>query len=186
MAGRLEGKVAIVMGAGSSEGGLSMGNTTAALFAREGAKVFAVDIDRSKMGETAAMIEESGGEYVLHECDVADGEAVHRMAAACFDKWGRVDVLFNNVGIQAVGGPLDLDEEDLDRLIQTNLKGMFYTCRETIPYMLRGGVGSIVNNASVGALRYSYPCLGYMAFQGRCDIVVARGRPAICLARYPL
>ena len=166
MADRLKGKVAIVVGAGSSKGGLSIGMATAVVFAREGAKVFAVDVGLDHLAETKQRIEAIGGEVALHECDVADGAAVDGMVKACVARWGRVDVLFNNVGIQAVGGPLELSEENFDRLMRVNVKGMFFTCRAVLPHMIAQGGGAIVNNASVGALRYSYPAVGYMASKG--------------------
>jgi len=163
---RLKGKVAIVVGAGSSKGGLSIGMATAVVFAREGAKVFAVDVGMDHLAETKQRIEEIGGEVALHVCDVGDGPAVDKMVEACIARFGRVDILFNNVGIQAVGGPLELSEENFDRLMRVNVKGMFFTCRAVLPHMIAQGGGAIVNNASVGALRYSYPAVGYMASKG--------------------
>ena len=152
MADRLKGKVAIVCGAGASAGGVSIGMATAIIFAREGAKVFAVDRDPTLARDTERRIQEIGGECVLHQCDVSDGAAVARMAEACVARFGRIDVLFNNVGVFLTGGPLDTTEEDFDRIIRINLRGMFLTVKAVLPAMLRQGGGAIVNNASVSAL----------------------------------
>jgi NAD(P)-dependent dehydrogenase (short-subunit alcohol dehydrogenase family) len=88
------------------------------------------------------------------------------MVARCVERFGRIDVLFNNVGIQAVGGPLDLTEDDWDRLMLVNVKSMYLTCRAVIPIMMRQGGGSIVNNASTAAIRFVYPSVGYSASKG--------------------
>jgi NAD(P)-dependent dehydrogenase (short-subunit alcohol dehydrogenase family) len=161
VADRLNDKVALVCGAGASAGGVSIGMATAITFAREGAKVFAVDRDLALARETERRIHDLGGECVLHECDVADGAAVARMAAACEARFGRIDVLFNNVGIFLTGGLLDTSEEDFDRLIRINLRGMFLTVKAVLPAMLRQGGGAIVNNASVSAIRYQMPSAVY-------------------------
>jgi NAD(P)-dependent dehydrogenase (short-subunit alcohol dehydrogenase family) len=104
MRGRLQDKIAIVCGAGASGGGTSIGMATAITFAREGAKVFAVDRDLALAKATRDAITEAGGECMLHECDIADAGAVAAMASACLDAYGRIDVLFNNVGLFSTGG----------------------------------------------------------------------------------
>src|SRR5262245_21259286 len=109
---RLKDKVAIVAGAGSIAQGWSNGKATAVLFAREGAKVFAVDRDRNAAQETCDIIGSEGGEATPHQCDVSIGAEVDAMVAACIGRYGRIDVLFNNVGMQVVGGPLEVKEED--------------------------------------------------------------------------
>jgi NAD(P)-dependent dehydrogenase (short-subunit alcohol dehydrogenase family) len=161
MGTRLQGKVAVVCGAGASAGGLSNGMATSIVFAREGARVFAVDRDVALAEATRERIAAEGGECVLHQCDVSDAAQVARMAEACTERFGRIDVLFNNVGVFALGGPLELSEEEFDRLMRVNVKAMFLTCRAVIPVMLRQGAGAIVNNASVSAIRYSVPSLAY-------------------------
>jgi NAD(P)-dependent dehydrogenase (short-subunit alcohol dehydrogenase family) len=161
MSGRLQGKVAIVCGAGASTGGVSIGMATAITFAREGAKVFAVDRDLGLAEATRDAIVGAGGECILHQCDVADATSVTRMATACVEAHGRIDVLFNNVGLFGVGGPLETSEEDFDRLIRVNVKGMFLTCKAVIPAMLKQGGGAIVNNASICAIRYQMPSVAY-------------------------
>jgi NAD(P)-dependent dehydrogenase (short-subunit alcohol dehydrogenase family) len=164
--GRLQDKVAVVSGAGSVAEGWSNGKATAVLFAREGAKVFAVDRDSRAAEETCAIILSEGGVCTAHQCDVSDTDEVTKMVEACAAAYGRIDVLFNNVGVQAVGGPLELDETDWDRLMTVNVKSMYLTCRAVIPFMLRQGGGSIVNNASTAGIRFTYPNVGYAASKG--------------------
>ena len=161
MAGRLQDKVAIVCGAGASAGGVSIGMATAVAFAREGAKVFAMDRDLTLAQGTRNAITEAGGVCTLHEADVTDSASIARMVDACLASYGRVDVLFNNVGLFGAGGPLETSEEEFDRLIQVNLKGMFLTCKAVLPAMLDQGGGSIVNNASICAIRYQMPSVAY-------------------------
>lgn len=164
--GRLQGKVAIVSGAGSIAEGWSNGKATAVLFAREGAKVFAVDRDLKAAEETRSIIASEGGECVAHQCDVSIAAEVEAMAAACAKHYGRIDVLFNNVGVQAIGGPLELSEADWDRLMTVNVKSMYLTCRAVIPAMLRQGGGSIINNSSTAGIRFTYANVGYAASKG--------------------
>src|SRR5213079_3232313 len=102
---RLKDKVAIVAGAGAIAAGWSNGRATAVLFAREGAKVFAIDRDMKSAEGTCAIIQSEGGEAAPHQCDVSIAAQVNAMVEACMAKYGRIDVLFNNVGMQVVGGP---------------------------------------------------------------------------------
>lgn len=161
MTGRLAGKVAIVCGAGASAGGVSIGMATALTFAREGATIFAVDRDLALARETEAAIRAAGGTVALHQCDVTDSSSVAAMAEACRQTFGRIDVLFNNVGLFLTGGPLETTEADFDRLVSVNLKGMFLTVQAVLPAMLDQGGGAIVNNASICALRYQMPSTIY-------------------------
>jgi NAD(P)-dependent dehydrogenase (short-subunit alcohol dehydrogenase family) len=164
--GRLADKVAIVAGAGSIAEGWSNGKATAVLFAREGAKVFAVDRDLAAANETCDIIRSEGGECTAHQCDVSAAAEVEAMVAACVAAYGRVDVLFNNVGMQVVGGLLEVKEEDWDRLMAVNVKSMYLTCRAVIPHMLRQGGGSIVNNSSTAGIRFTYANVAYSASKG--------------------
>jgi NAD(P)-dependent dehydrogenase (short-subunit alcohol dehydrogenase family) len=166
MAGRLDGKVALIAGAGTVEEGWSNGKATSVLFAREGAKVFAADINLGAAEETCAIIGEEGGEGTAHQSDVTDEAAVEAMVAACLKTYGRIDILFNNVGIQRLGGPEDISTEDWDRLMTTNVKSMFLTCRHVLPVMVKQGGGAIVNNSSMASIRFSYPSVAYMASKG--------------------
>jgi len=164
--GRLDGKVAIVAGAGSIAPGLSNGKATAVLFAREGAKVFAVDRSLEAATDTKAIIDHEGGECTLHRADVSIAGDVDAMVAACLAVYGRIDVLFNNVGLQVVGGPLDISEQDWERVMTVNVKSMYLTCRAVIPVMLRQGGGAIVNNASMAGIRFAYANAAYAASKG--------------------
>lgn len=164
--GRLQDKVAIVAGAGSIAEGWSNGKATAVLFAREGAKVFAVDNNLDAAAETRDIIVSEGGECTAHRCDVSIASEVEAMVGACIAKYGRVDILFNNVGLQVIGGPLDLSEADWDRLMTVNVKSMYLACRAVIPHMIRQGGGSIINNASTAGIRFTYANVGYAASKG--------------------
>ena len=163
---RLKDKVAIVAGAGSIAEGFSNGKATAVLFAREGAKVFAVDRDLKAASETCEIIKHEGGEATPHQCDVSIAHEVDAMVAACIGKYGRVDVLFNNVGMQVVGGPLEVKEEDWDKLMTVNVKSMYLACRAVIPHMIRQGGGSIINNSSTAGIRFTYANVAYAASKG--------------------
>jgi NAD(P)-dependent dehydrogenase (short-subunit alcohol dehydrogenase family) len=163
--GRLEGKAAIVVGAGSTPGD-TMGNGRAAaiLFAREGAKVVLVDRDAASAGATRDMIDAEGGESLVCEADVTRSADCERLAARCIEAYGAIDVLHNNVGIGEMGGPVELSEEDWDRVFDVNLKSMFLTCKHVLPRMEEGGGGSVINISSLAAVRFApYPMLPYNA-----------------------
>jgi len=164
--GRMQDKVAIVAGAGSIAEGWSNGKATAVLFAREGATVFAVDRDLAAANQTRDIIRAEGGKCTAHRCDVSIAAEVEAMVAACIAAYGRVDVLFNNVGMQVIGGPLDVSEADWDRLMTVNVKSMYLTCRAVIPHMLRQGGGSIINNSSTAGIRFTYANVAYSASKG--------------------
>jgi len=155
MAGRLEGKVAIVTGAGSSGPGWGNGKATAVLFAREGAKVYAVDINLEAALETQNIILNEGGECKVSRVDVSDAQEVQRMVADCLKHYGRIDILHNNVGIVKVGGVLETSEETWDKVMAVNLKSMFLTIKNVIPHMLAQGSGVIINISSIAAIRYT-------------------------------
>ena len=163
---RLKDKVAIVAGAGSIAPGWSNGKATAVLFAREGAKVFAVDRDLASVTDTKAIIEKEGGDCTIHQADVSLAADVQAMVDACLKAYGRIDVLFNNVGLQIVGGPLDLSEDDWDRIMTVNVKSMYLACRAVIPHMIKQGGGSIINNSSTAGIRFTYANVGYAASKG--------------------
>ncbi|ARP86631.1 SDR family NAD(P)-dependent oxidoreductase [Bordetella genomosp. 9] len=155
MTGRLQGKVAIVTGAGSVGPGWGNGRAIACRFAQEGARVFAVDLDPASMEETVSLVRESGGEILTHRADVTASDAVRDMVQACLDAWGRVDILVNNVGGSRKGGPVDLDEAGWDRQIDFNLKSVYLGCRHVLPVMTRQGGGAIVNIASTSGIRWT-------------------------------
>ena len=151
MALRLKDKVAIVSGAGSIGPGWGNGRATTVRFVEESAKVFAVDRNVESMRET---VDKAPG-IATHVCDVTDGRAVADMVRACLERYGRIDVLVNNVGGSAPGGPVELSEEVWDAQVDLNLKSVFLACKHVLPVMQRQGAGSIINIASVSGLRWS-------------------------------
>jgi NAD(P)-dependent dehydrogenase (short-subunit alcohol dehydrogenase family) len=161
MAGRVAGKVALITGAGCVGPGWGNGRAAAVLFAREGAKIFAVDKNPEAMTETVACVG-NDGEIVTHACDVTDDAEVRAMTEACRKAFGRVDILVNNVGGSAAGGAAEISEESFDAQIEYNLKSVFLACRHVIPVMVEQGGGAIVNTASTSGTRYTgSPQIGY-------------------------
>jgi NAD(P)-dependent dehydrogenase (short-subunit alcohol dehydrogenase family) len=164
MTDRLKEKVALVSGAGSSGPGWGNGKATAVLFAREGARVLAADINLDAAVETKRIIEREGGicEAVAGNVSLADNVPV--VVDACIAAFGRIDVLHNNVGIVEVGGPVETTEDSWDRVNDVNLKSMFLTCKQVLPQMERQGKGAIVNIASVSGIRWlGVPYISYAA-----------------------
>ena len=148
---RLKDRVAIVTGAGSVGPGWGNGRATAVRFAEEGARVFAVDRDSKSLSETVS----HAGSVKTHICDVTDGSAVKRMVEACLDAFGRLDILVNNVGGSAAGGPVEMSEEVWDAQVDYNLKSVFLGCKHALPVMERQGSGVIINIASTSGLRFT-------------------------------
>jgi NAD(P)-dependent dehydrogenase (short-subunit alcohol dehydrogenase family) len=152
--GRLAGKAAVVVGAGQTPGDtIGNGRATALLFAREGASVLCVDRDAGRAEETAAAIRTEGGEAHAHAADIAREADCAAMIAAALDRFGRIDILHNNVGIGAGDGPVEaLEETAWDRIVAVNLKGMWLTIKHALPAMRSGGGGAIVNISSLAAI----------------------------------
>lgn len=173
MAGRLQDKVAIVVGAGSSGPGWGNGKATAALFARQGAKVLCVDRNGAAAEETAGLIAEEGGTASAFAADVTEGAQVAAMVEAArgadWNGSGRIDVLHNNVGIVEVGGPVEASEESWHRVMDVNLTSMFLTCKHVLPVMEAqfeesGQGGALVNIASIAGIRWAgVPYISYAA-----------------------
>jgi NAD(P)-dependent dehydrogenase (short-subunit alcohol dehydrogenase family) len=151
----LKDRVAIVTGAGAAGPGWGNGKAIAALFAREGAKIFGVDINGAAAEETRGVIADEGGTCVAHTADVSSATDVEGLVAACLDAFGRIDILVNNVGIVRLGGPVELEESAWDRVTDVNLKSVYLTAKHVLPVMERQGIGVIVNISSVAAIRYS-------------------------------
>jgi len=154
MSGRLEGKVALITGAGSCGPGWGNGRATATLFAREGAKIFAADLNEEAVEETRKTITEEGNDCITHSCDVTKSDQVKKMIAACIDAYGTVDILHNNVGGSAAGGAMDMEEEVWDRQMDHNLKHVFLVTKAVLPHMVKQGSGSIINMSSTSGLTY--------------------------------
>jgi NAD(P)-dependent dehydrogenase (short-subunit alcohol dehydrogenase family) len=151
MGSRLKGKVAIVTGAGCIGPGWGNGRATTVRFVEEGAQVFAVDRDEAPLEDT---LEKAPG-IATHLCDVTDSSAVKAMIEACVKRFGRVDILVNNVGGSAAGGPVEMSEEVFDKQVDYNLKSVFLGCKHVLPVMEKQGAGAIVNIASVSGMRWS-------------------------------
>ena len=183
-AGRVEGKVAIVTGAGSTPGpGVGTGKASAIVLAREGAKVLCVDLVPERAEETKAIIESEGGtaEVVAADCTrSADCEAMVRAAVG---SWGTVDILVNNIGRAFVGTVVDTSEEDWDRALDLNLRTAFLASKHAVPVMAEAGGGSIVNMSSISAVRGD-GTIAYSAAKGALlamtvDMAYSHGRQGI-------
>ena len=150
MTGRLEGKVALITGAGSG-----MGREACVVFASEGARVAAVDVEAGPLSETEAMVGESGGEIASFVADVGMEQQVRDAVDGAVERFGRLDVLYNNAGVlwrDRDTSVLDTDEETWDRVFAINLKGMVWVCKYGIPHLVAAGGGAIVNIGSTSAL----------------------------------
>lgn len=152
---RLRDKVAIVTGAGCVGPGWGNGRAVTVLFAMAGARVFAVDKRLEAMEETTRRVREAGGEVTPYTCDVTDTNAVKAMVQACVETYGKVDVLVNNIGGSASGGPVELPEAQWDAQVAFNLKSVYLTCKHVIPELIRAGGGAIVNTASTSGIRWT-------------------------------
>ncbi|MFP6758447.1 MAG: SDR family oxidoreductase [Alphaproteobacteria bacterium] len=167
MTDRLQDKIAIVTGAGSIGPGWGNGKAAAVAFAREGAKIFAIDLNADAAAETQSIIEGEGGACETFTADVSSGGDVKDAIAACLAAFGRVDVLHNNVGIVEPGGPVEIGENAWDRMIDVNVKSMYLTCRNVLPHMAERGAGAIVNVSSIASFfSLGYPCVSYSASKG--------------------
>ena len=144
---RLKNKVALITGAGSG-----IGRATAILFAKEGAKVVVADIDTKGGEETVKKINDSGGAAVFVHVDVTKASDAERMVKTAVEKYGKLDILFNNAGINPLGTVVDTTEESWDRIINVNLKGIFLGSKHAIPEMAKHEGGVIINTASVNGL----------------------------------
>ncbi len=165
--GRLEGQIAIVVGAGQSPGSgpddttIGNGRATALLFAREGARVLAVDRDLASAAETVALIEDAGGTAVAFEADITDEDSIMKVPVACLDHFGAPTILHNNVGIgTGDGGVTGMERGVWERIFDVNVTGIMLTCKHVIPPMRAGGGGSITSVSSVAAVA-STPLAAY-------------------------
>ena len=161
---KLEGRVALVMGAGQLAGEtIGNGRATALLFGREGARVLCVDQNLESAAETAGIIENEGGVAVPARADVTDEAEVAAAVALAVERFGRLDILHNNVGISLAGGDAEITEileENFDRIVAVNLKGMVLTCKHALPVMREQRSGAIVNISSMAAWS-AYPFVAY-------------------------
>jgi NAD(P)-dependent dehydrogenase (short-subunit alcohol dehydrogenase family) len=164
MVDRLKGKAAIVFGAGSSGAGWGNGKAAAVAYAREGARVACVDLSHEAAAETAAIIGGHGGEAIVVAADVTDAASVDDAVAEAVARFGRIDILHNNVGVTQMGGPVELTEEQFAAALNLNIGPVYRTARAVVPHMLQQGGGAIVNISSLAAIRWTgYPYFAYYA-----------------------
>jgi NAD(P)-dependent dehydrogenase (short-subunit alcohol dehydrogenase family) len=177
---RLEGKIAVITGAGSG-----LGKACARLFAREGARVVVNDYIPGLAEETVAEIVREGGQAVAVPGDVTVSEDVRRVMQTAVDTYGRLDVLVNNAGIMPSGdrSVLDTPEEVWDRVLAVNVKGVYLCCKHAIPHMINAGGGAIVNMGSmVSFIGCTVPQDAYTASKGAVDALTRS--LAVQFARY--
>lgn len=181
---RLEKKVALITGAGQG-----IGRATAILFAKEGARIAVVDFDAKLGKETGELIRNNGGDAIFIKADVSKAEEAKKMIDSCVEKYGRLDILFNNAGIVKGGKSndniLELTEEDWDRIMNVNVKGVFLGCKYAVPQMIKqGGGGSIINAGSVAGMVARSGQLGYSTSKGA--VVNMTRQLALDLAKYKI
>jgi NAD(P)-dependent dehydrogenase (short-subunit alcohol dehydrogenase family) len=185
MGNRVEGKVAVVFGGGQTPGAtIGNGRATAMLLGREGAKVLVVDRDIASAEETAAMMRAEGSDASATTADVIDEAQVATALRVCRERYGRLDILHNNVGASLALGDApatDLTAEAFDRIVDVNLRGMWFACKHALPVMRAQESGSIVNISSM-AVRSAYPYLGYKAT--KAAVIALTENIAAANARY--
>jgi NAD(P)-dependent dehydrogenase (short-subunit alcohol dehydrogenase family) len=163
---RLKDRVAIVVGAGQSPGeGMGNGRATALTFAREGARVLCVDHNLDSALETVDMIGAKGGVAAAFKADVTKNAELEAMVADAHARWGRIDILHNNVGVSLAGGDAELSsftEEALERCVAINLKSCIFAAKYVLPIMRRQMSGAIINISSMAAIT-TYPYVAYKA-----------------------
>jgi NAD(P)-dependent dehydrogenase (short-subunit alcohol dehydrogenase family) len=183
-AGRVEGKVAIITGAGSTPGpGIGTGKASAVVLAREGARVLLVDLYPERAEETRQMIAEEGGKAEVFAADVTKAGDCEAMVDAAVGAFGAVDILVNNIGRAFVGTVVDTTEEAWDQALNINLRTAFLASKHVVPVMAEQGGGAIVNIASISALRGD-GTVGYSAAKGgliamTIDMAYSHGRQGI-------
>jgi len=162
--GRVAGKVALVFGGGSAGPGWGNGKAAAMVYAREGARVAVVDIRREAAEETRGRLRAEGFDAESYAADVTDAQAVAAVVRQVRERFGAIDILHNNVGITRMGSVVEMDEATWQQVIDTNLTGVFLTCKHVVPVMLEQGRGAIVNISSLASQQInSYPYMPYYA-----------------------
>ena len=161
---RLQDKVALVFGAGSSGPGWGNGKAAAVAYARQGARVVCLDLDEAAAQETAAIIESEGQRALALRADVTSAASVDEVVRRAVEAFGRIDILHNNVGMTLMGGPTDIDEAAWQRSLDINVGSVYRTARAVLPHMLARKSGVIINISSLAAIRWGgYPYFAYYA-----------------------
>jgi NAD(P)-dependent dehydrogenase (short-subunit alcohol dehydrogenase family) len=166
---RVAGKACLVTGAGSG-----IGRASALRLAEEGGSVLAVDISEEPLAGTVEEITRAGGVAVAQRTDVSDSAQVDAMVAACVERFGSIDVLVNNAGVNLPGVLHEVSDEEIDRTLGVNVRGPIYGCRAAIPHMLRQGGGSIVNMSSVNGI-VSEPFLAVYSASKGAIVMLTKG-----------
>ncbi|MDO9025935.1 SDR family NAD(P)-dependent oxidoreductase [Zwartia sp.] len=159
---RLAGRVALILGAGTSAPGLSIGKASSIAMAQASASVAALDFNLEAAQEVATEISALGGQAIAYQADVADFDAMQAAIARVMDDFGRIDILQINAGIGRVGGPAETSLEDWDRIQKVNVESILIAAKLVAPVMVKQGSGSIIGVSSVAGMRYlGYPHLAY-------------------------
>lgn len=166
---RLDNKVALVTGCGSTGEGWGNGQAISVLLARQGARVFGVDLDATALDNTANIIREEGGSIEIMTGDATQSENVQAMVQACIKRYGRIDILVNNVGRSEPGGPVEMSETTWDEQMNVNVKAAYLACKYVLPIMERQGAGAVINVSSIAGLRYA----------GKPQVAYAAGKAAL-------
>jgi NAD(P)-dependent dehydrogenase (short-subunit alcohol dehydrogenase family) len=166
---RISGKACVVTGAGSG-----IGRATAVRLAEEGGSVLAVDISADSLEATVSEIQGGGGTASALHADVSDSAQVDAMVAACVERYGRIDVLVNNAGVNLPGVLHEVTDDTIDRTLGVNVRGPIYGCRAAIPHMLRQGGGSIINMSSVNGI-VSEPFLAVYSASKGAIVMLTKG-----------
>lgn len=161
---RMKNKVVLVFGAGSVGPGFGNGKAAAVAYAREGGCVVCVDVDLDAAKNTLDVIEAEGGTGLALAADVTRSIDIAAVVEKTMERFGRIDVLHNNVGINLPGGAAEATEESWRRVLDVNLTSAFLTCKAVLPIMERQGGGAIVNISSLASIRWTgYPYVSYYA-----------------------
>lgn len=164
---RLQGKIAIVTGAGTRGPLLGTGQATAMLFARQGANVLLVDLDVERAQKTQAVIEAEGGQASVFQADVTQEEQCQALVEVCLERYGGLQILFNNVGAYGSGRVTEVEEAVWNRALDTNLKSAVLTSKYAVPKMAAVGGGSIIHVSSIDGIRASMtPNIPYTVAKG--------------------
>lgn len=167
MSGRLQGKVALVFGAGSIAEGWGNGKAAAVAYARAGARVIAVDLKAEAAEVTRELIATEGGDAMAIAADATLHADVQQAVQAAIDRYGRIDILHNNIGITSKGGPVETSEAVWDRVMTVNVKSMFLTCKSVLPFFEAQRSGVVINIGALGGVRWTgYAYCAYAASKG--------------------